>query len=131
LCSVSQAVVTGVARVWTINQLNAADHAADALRFGADIYGVYFDIFDARTNAAVSRRLSQVKCWMRNGVAIPIPSGMFANDNGVIDLAGFRQLFFLCPCFARKARKEDDERGKRREKHRATDCANRLASPPF
>ncbi|MGB7098274.1 MAG: hypothetical protein WBD95_05815 [Xanthobacteraceae bacterium] len=90
MSEVSQAVVAGVARIRTVNQLHAPNHVSNALRLGANEHGVYFDIFDARANTAMSRWLIQIKRGMRDGVAVLIPSGMFTNNNLMIDFAGLR-----------------------------------------
>ncbi len=90
MSDVSQAVAAGVTRIRTVDQLNASNNVADALRLGAHVHEVYFDIFDARANTAMSRWLIQIKRGMRDGVAILIPSGMFPNNNLMIDFAGLR-----------------------------------------
>ena len=79
-----------VACIRMINQLNASNHAADALQLGADEHGVDLDIFDAHANAAMPWRLIQKKRRMRDGVAIPVPSRMFTNDDLLIDFTGLR-----------------------------------------
>jgi hypothetical protein len=84
--------------------LNATNHPPDALRLGANVHRVYFDIFDARANTAMARRLIQIKRGMRNCVAVLVPSRMFANENLMTGLTSFRQFFLLCPGPVRKAR---------------------------
>ena len=90
MSDVSQAVAAGVARIRTVNQLNASNNVSNALQLGANVHGVYFNIFDARANAAMSRWRIQIKRRMRDGVAILVPSGMFTNNNLMIDFAGLR-----------------------------------------
>jgi hypothetical protein len=90
LRSISQAIVAGVAGIGTINQPDAANQASDALRFSTNIHGSYFDILNARANAAVVRWLGQKERRMRNCIAVPVPARMFTNENWMIDLTGYQ-----------------------------------------
>ena len=86
--SVSQGVVAGISGIRTINQLNTADDASDALRLRANIDGMYLDVLDACANSAVVGWLIQIERGMSDCGTIHIPSRMLANDNLMIDLAG-------------------------------------------
>jgi hypothetical protein len=88
LRSVSQDVVAGISGIRTVNQLNTADDASDALRLRANLDGMYFDVLNACANSAVVGRLIQIERGMSDCGTIHIPSRMLANDNLMIDLAG-------------------------------------------
>ena len=130
LRAVAQRVVAGVAGIGTIDQLNAADQMPDALRLGADIHRMNFDVLDARAEAAVARRLVEIKRGMRYRGAIHVPSGMFANDDGMIGRSGAGYLFFQRSRLARGAQQATRERtGNGRAYRRTAARANRFQMP--
>ena len=130
MCRVAQAVAARIALIGAINERNAANQTSDALRLGADVHVVYADIFDARANAAVARRLDvQIKRRRRDCIAVPVPTRVLADDNRMIGLADPQQLLFLCPRLARKARYQcGNHRGKDRDMSRTGEGAIRSLS---
>lgn len=91
-------VAAGVARMRTIDQPQAAHHAANAMRLRTVRNVFDSDIVGARAHRAVQWRPVELHRRRRNGSTGAVPAGVIVQHNFTIRLASPRQTLLCARC---------------------------------